>query len=68
MAAQYGIQSKSILAKSNTSDLERIAQLIDSGSLKPHVSIVLSLRETRKAFELSKEGHTRGKIVLQIAE
>jgi len=68
IAAQYGIQSKSILAKSNTSDLERIAQLIDSGSLKPHVSIVLPLREARKAFELSQEGHTRGKIVLQIAE
>lgn len=68
IAAQYGIQSKYILAKSNTSDLDRIAQLIDSGSIKPHVSIVLPLRDARKAFELSQEGHTRGKIVLQIAE
>jgi NADPH:quinone reductase-like Zn-dependent oxidoreductase len=68
IAAQYGIQSKYILAKSNTSDLEWIAQLIDDGSLRPHVSMVLPLREARKAFELSQKGHTRGKIVLQIAE
>jgi NADPH:quinone reductase-like Zn-dependent oxidoreductase len=68
IAAQYGIQSKYILAKSNTSDLEWIAQLIDDGSIRPHVSMVLPLREVRKAFELSQDGHTRGKIVLQIAE
>lgn len=68
IAAQCGIQSKYILARSNTSDLELIAQLIDSGNLKPHVSVVLPLSEARKAFELSQKGHTRGKIVLQIAK
>jgi len=68
VAAQYGIQSRYILAKSNAVDLERIAQLIDKGSIKPHVSTVMPLCEARKAFELSQEGHTRGKIVLQVAE
>lgn len=68
IAAQCGIQSKYILARSNASDLELIAQLIDSGNLKPHVSVVLPLSEAQKAFELSQKGHTRGKIVLQIAK
>lgn len=68
IAAQYGIQSRYILARSNTADLERIADLVDNGSVRPHVSTVLPLCEARKAFELSKEGHTRGKIVLQVAE
>ncbi len=68
IAAQYGIQSKFILVRSNTSDLEQIAQLIDSGSLRPHVSIELPLHDARKALELSQEGRTRGKIVLRIAE
>jgi NADPH:quinone reductase-like Zn-dependent oxidoreductase len=68
IAAQHDIQSRYILAKSNTADLERIAQLIDNGSVKPHVSIVLPLCKARQAFELSQVGHTRGKIVLRVAE
>ena len=68
IAAQYGIQSRYILARSNTADLERIANLVDDGNVMPHVSTVLPLCKTRQAFELSQEGHTRGKIVLQIAE
>lgn len=67
IAAQYGIQSRYTLARSNTADLERIANLVDDGSVRPYVSKVLPLCKAHQAFELSQEGHTRGKIVLQVA-
>ena len=38
---------------------------VHAASVMPHVSAVMALCEARKAFELSEEGHTRGKIVLR---
>lgn len=67
IAAQYGIRSRYILARSNTADLEKIASLIDDGIFVPHVNKVLPLCKVRQAFELSLTGHTRGKIVLRVA-
>ena len=67
VAAQHEIRSRYILAQANTADLQYLATLADEGYLKPHISTVLPLCEARRAFELSKERHTRGKIVLQVA-
>jgi NADPH:quinone reductase-like Zn-dependent oxidoreductase len=39
----------------------------DEGKLKARVSTILPLAEVKKAHQLSESGHTRGKIVLQIA-
>ncbi len=49
-----------------TEILENCARLIDDGKLKVHVSEVLPLEQTAKAHELIEEGHTIGKIVLEI--
>jgi NADPH:quinone reductase-like Zn-dependent oxidoreductase len=43
------------------------AKLVDSGQIKPYVSTVLPLEETAKAHEMVQGGHTRGKLVLQVA-
>jgi len=67
VAIRHGIQSRYILADPNAADLGRIADLAEQGHVTPHVSEVLPLREARKALELSREGHTRGKIVLAVA-
>jgi NADPH:quinone reductase-like Zn-dependent oxidoreductase len=45
-----------------------IAKLIDSGELKLTIDRILPLSEVRRAHELSKSGHTRGKIVLRVKE
>ena len=37
---------------------------MDAGKLKGHIATVLPLAEVKQALELSKGGHTRGKIVL----
>jgi len=47
--------------------LTEVAVLVDSGQIKPEVSAVLPLQEIRKAHQMVEAGHTRGKIVLQVA-
>jgi NADPH:quinone reductase-like Zn-dependent oxidoreductase len=47
--------------------LTEVAELVDAGQIKPHVSIVLPLEEIRKAHDILADRHTRGKIVLQVA-
>lgn len=46
--------------------LNRVAGLVDSGQLKPHVSAVLPLEEIHRAHQLLEARHTRGKVVLQV--
>jgi NADPH:quinone reductase-like Zn-dependent oxidoreductase len=46
--------------------LTEVAGLVASGHIKPIVSAVLPLSETRKAHEMIEGKHTRGKVVLQV--
>lgn len=46
--------------------LGRIAELVEAGVLRQHVTQILPLTEARKAHELSEGGHVRGKIVLSV--
>ncbi|WP_172382546.1 NADP-dependent oxidoreductase [Streptomyces sp. MNP-20] len=47
--------------------LEAIAQLIDTGRIRPHVSATFDLTEAAKAHELVGSGRTQGKVVLTVA-
>jgi NADPH:quinone reductase-like Zn-dependent oxidoreductase len=62
------IRGIAYMAQSTTADLEQIATLIDSGAVIPVVSKILPLKEAAEAQRLSEEGHTRGKIILQVVE
>ena len=66
-ATKHGVRSALINAQADTSVLSEIAELIDSGKLKPIVETVLPLSEARKAHELNEGGHARGKVVLKVA-
>jgi len=48
--------------------LSELAQLVDDGKIKPHVSATFPLREIQQAHAMIEARHTRGKIVLQIAQ
>ncbi|MET0928350.1 MAG: NADP-dependent oxidoreductase [Aeromicrobium sp.] len=48
-------------------DLDELAELFDDGSLRVEIAATFDLAETQKAWDLSKEGHTRGKIVITIS-
>jgi NADPH:quinone reductase-like Zn-dependent oxidoreductase len=47
--------------------LNEISALVEAGKLKPVVSAILRLSEARHGQDLIATGHTRGKIVMQVA-
>ncbi len=65
-AAARGVRQALVLARPDAEQLAQLAALADDGKLAPFVQTVLPLSEARKAHELSKSGHVRGKIVLRV--
>ena len=65
---KHGIRGAAISVKPNASELAEITKLIEEKKIKPVVSQVLSLTEALKAQEQAATHHTRGKIVLKIAD
>lgn len=62
------IRGAAFMAQSVPEDLEQIAQLIDRGVVIPVVSQIFPLKQAAEAQRMVEAGHTRGKIVLQVAE
>jgi len=54
------------MAQSIPEQLAEIAKMIDAGKVKTIIDQVLPFTEARSAHIRSEEGHTRGKIVLQV--
>jgi NADPH:quinone reductase-like Zn-dependent oxidoreductase len=67
-AKEAGVRATGMLVKRDGAQLRQIGELIDSGKLKIVVSRELPLSEAAKAHELIESKHTRGKIVLKVAE
>jgi NADPH:quinone reductase-like Zn-dependent oxidoreductase len=65
-AAAHGVRQASVFVQPSATQLTELANLVDSGKLKPVVETVLPLPEARRAHELSQTGHMRGKIVLRV--
>jgi NADPH:quinone reductase-like Zn-dependent oxidoreductase len=65
---KHEIHAEGIWVKPNTKDLTEIARLIDAGKIKPIVTQVLPLSEAIAAQRQAETHHTRGKIVLRIAD
>jgi NADPH:quinone reductase-like Zn-dependent oxidoreductase len=63
-----GIHAAGISVHPDSQDLAEIAQLIDAGKIKPIVTQVLPLSDAIKAQQQAATHHTRGKIVLRIAD
>ena len=64
----HGIRGTTLRASPKANVLEELAQLIDSKKITPFVSQILPLNEVAKAHEQIATRHTRGKIVLKIAD
>jgi NADPH:quinone reductase-like Zn-dependent oxidoreductase len=63
-----GIRGAGISVHPDADDLAEIAQLIDAGKIKPIVTQVVPLSEAIAAQQQAATHHTRGKVVLRIAE
>jgi len=66
-AEELGVRAALLGAQPNGAQLADIAKIIDAGRLAPVIDRILPLSEVRRAHELSKSGHTHGKIVLRIS-
>jgi NADPH:quinone reductase-like Zn-dependent oxidoreductase len=64
-AGQLGRRLLALQGRPDGEQLAQIASLIDAGKVTTSVAAVFPLAEAGAAQELSKAGHTRGKIVLQ---
>ncbi len=67
-AEQRGWRSAYVFVQPNAAQLAQIAELIDTGKVKPVVENVFPLHEAAKAHTLIQGAHTRGKIVLRVKD
>jgi NADPH:quinone reductase-like Zn-dependent oxidoreductase len=65
---KYGIRGTSIWSKPDGNELMEITRLIETGKIKPIVTQVFPLTDAVKAAQQAETHHTRGKLVLKIAE
>src|SRR5437762_1481127 len=63
-----GIRAAAIWVHPDSEDLAEITRLIDAGKIKPVVTEVLPLTEAIPAQRQAETHHTRGKLVLRIAD
>jgi NADPH:quinone reductase-like Zn-dependent oxidoreductase len=65
---KHGIRGAVLSVEPNADELAKISRLIDQKKIKVTVSQTFPLSEAMKAQEQVATGHTRGKIVLKVAE
>ncbi len=65
---KHGARGIFFIVEPDRGQLTEMAELIDAGLLKPIVASILPLARARDAFQLAVEGHTRGKIVLEVRD
>ena len=65
---KHGIHGAALSVDPNSQELAEIGKLIDQGKIKVIVSQTFPLSEAKTAQEQVATGHTRGKIVLKVAE
>lgn len=66
LAKQYGVIGIAINTQTNHERLQKLAQLVDSGTVKPHVDKVFDLNQIKDAFEYKASAHPQGKVVIKI--
>jgi len=65
---KYGIRGTSLVVQNSGDELAQIGKLVDQGKIKVIVSETFPLADANKAQAKADLGHTRGKIVLKVAE
>src|SRR6185437_15026306 len=65
---QHGLRGESIMAHPDSKVLEELTKLIEAKKLTPIVSQVFPLADASKAHQQIETRHTRGKIVLKVAD
>ncbi|MDI1443034.1 NADP-dependent oxidoreductase [Polyangium sp. 6x1] len=67
-AQEFGVRAVRVGAGPNAAQLAEVARLVDEGRIRPVVSEIFPLQDTRRALEQIKTGHTRGKAVIRVVD
>lgn len=65
---KFGIKGSSLDVQPNSAELAQIGKMIEDKTIKVIISQVFPLSDAAKAQAQAETGHTRGKIVLKVAE
>src|SRR6266513_4842614 len=65
---KHQIRGASLSSHPDATELTEITKLIDAGKIRPIVTEVLPLTDAAKAVAQAQTHHTRGKLVLKIAD
>jgi NADPH:quinone reductase-like Zn-dependent oxidoreductase len=65
---KYDVRFAWFVVEPNREQLVQIGALIDAGKLRPIIDAVFPLAQARQAYEQGTKGHTRGKLVLRVAD
>jgi alcohol dehydrogenase len=68
LAAEHGITASAQQTRVTTERLQKVAELVDQGVLKPAVDRVFPLEQTAEALEYMRRGHHRGKVVIKVTD
>ena len=66
-AAAHQAHASGYMAQPNAAELTKIAQLIDSGKVRPVIEATFAFADAPQAEQRQEEGHVHGKIVLELA-
>ena len=63
----FGKHCGTVVVESWTRDLDTLSDLVESGKVRPIIDSVFSLAESQQAYERSRTGRCRGKVVIEVA-
>ncbi len=66
LAQRHGVTAIGQLTRVTTDILQRLAQLVDAGTIKIRVAQVFPFEKAKEAFQSAEEGHPQGKVVLEM--
>lgn len=66
LAKQYGVAAIRQQSKTETPQLQRLAELVESGKIKVHIDKVFPLDHARDAFIYLETGRPQGKVVISV--
>ncbi len=66
LAQKYGVTAIGMGTKTDTTHLNRLTELVDTGKLKVNIDKVFALSQAREAFVYQEEIHPQGKVVIKI--
>ncbi|WP_394209297.1 NADP-dependent oxidoreductase [Enterovibrio calviensis] len=67
VASTLGVTAEFVFVQGNGEQLRNVAEMVDARQLSVTVAKTFSLDEVTTAFDMSKQGRVRGKLVVQIA-